>query len=102
MKTLHRLILISTITLASDAALAQGNATAGKTLHEAQCNACHAKRFDGDGGKIYTRSNRRVKSPGSLAQMIGACNSNLGLGLFPEDEANLAAYLNQRYYKFKP
>ena len=37
----------------------------------------------------------------SLAQQITFCNSMLGNELFPEDEANLGAYLNQTYYKFK-
>ncbi|NTV95715.1 MAG: cytochrome c, partial [Thiobacillus sp.] len=58
-------------------------------------------RFDGDGAKIYTRADRRVKSAASLAQQITTCNANLGLNLFPEDEANLGAYLNQKFYKFK-
>mgnify|MGYP000927962389 CR=1 FL=1 len=79
----------------------KGDAKAGKTLHEQQCNACHAARFQGDGTKIYTRADRRVKSPASLAQMVTTCNANLGNNLFPEDELNLAAYLNGAFYKFK-
>lgn len=85
----------------SPVALAGGDIATGKILHAAQCQACHAGRFNGDSGKIYTRANHRVKSLSGLNQMIGACNANLGLGLFPEDEANLTAYLNQQYYKFK-
>jgi hypothetical protein len=27
------------------------------------------------------------------------CNSQLKLGLFPEDEADIAAFLNETYYK---
>jgi hypothetical protein len=42
-----------------------------------------------------------VKSASSLAQQITTCNANLGNQLFPEDEANLGAYLNKQYYKFK-
>jgi cytochrome c2 len=80
---------------------ATGNAATGKTLHAEKCNACHAGRFGGDGGKIYTRADRRIKSADGLAQQITACTSMLGLDLFPEDEANLGAYLNSQYYKFK-
>ena len=29
------------------------------------------------------------------------CSAQTNAGWFPEDEANVAAYLNQRFYKFK-
>ena len=83
------------------APFASGNAATGKDLHEKKCAACHAGRFGGDGSKIYTRADRRVKNAGALAQQITVCNSMLGNELFPEDEANLGAHLNQTYYKFK-
>ncbi|MEY3058028.1 MAG: hypothetical protein RI941_751, partial [Pseudomonadota bacterium] len=34
--------------------------------------------------------------------MVARCNTELRLDLFPEDEADVSAYLNQQYYKFKP
>jgi len=83
------------------APFANGNAHEGQTLHTQKCVSCHAGRFGGDGGGMYTRVNRRVKNASSLAQMITTCNANLGNTLFPEDEANLGAYLNQHYYHFK-
>ncbi len=83
------------------APFANGDAAVGKAMHGKQCAACHATRFGGDGSKIYTRADRRVKNASSLAQMITTCNANLGNNLFPEDEANLGAYLNATYYKFK-
>jgi mono/diheme cytochrome c family protein len=88
-------------TAAQAAPFANGNATAGKALHDKQCADCHAARFGGDGSKIYTRAERRVKNASSLAQQITTCNANLGNQLFPEDEANLGAFLNKTYYKFK-
>lgn len=93
------LILITTPTFA--APFASGNATAGKALHEKKCVACHVGHFGGDSSAIYTRADRRVKNAGALAQQITVCNSMLGNELFPEDEANLGAHLNQTYYKFK-
>ncbi|MFA5083274.1 MAG: cytochrome c [Hydrogenophilaceae bacterium] len=83
------------------APFAQGDAKAGKALHDKQCAACHVGRFGGDGSKIYTRADHRVKSASSLAQQITTCNANLGNNLFPEDEANIGAYLNKTFYKFK-
>lgn len=102
MKRISPILLALFIAPAVQAApFAKGDAKAGQALHDKQCAACHAGRFGGDGSKIYTRADRRVKSAAALAQQITACTSNLGLALFPEDEANLGAYLNQRYYKFK-
>lgn len=80
---------------------ATGDAAAGKALHAKKCAECHAARFGGDGSAIYTRADRRIKNAAGLAQQITVCNSMLGNELFPEDEANLGAYLNQTYYKFK-
>jgi mono/diheme cytochrome c family protein len=102
MKLAAILIALSLLPLAATAApFAKGDAAAGEKLHKAQCASCHVGRFGGDGSKIYTRADRRVKSASSLAQQITTCNANLGNNLFPEDEANLGAYLNKTYYKFK-
>jgi cytochrome c553 len=80
---------------------ASGDPKAGKTLHDKDCVGCHARMFGGDGSKIYTRADRKVKNKQQLAAQIAACNVNVGTGWFPEDEAHVAAYLNQQYYKFK-
>jgi cytochrome c2 len=95
------LLLALAATPALATPFASGNADKGKALHEKKCAACHAVRFGGDGSKIYTRAERRIKSASGLAQQITTCNAMLGNELFPEDEANLGAYLNQTYYKFK-
>lgn len=98
----HIAILLALIcTPALAAPFASGNAAAGKALHEKKCADCHAARFGGDGSKIYTRTDRRIRNATGLAQQITVCNAMLGNELFPEDEANLGAYLNQAYYKFK-
>jgi mono/diheme cytochrome c family protein len=86
---------------AQAAPFAKGDAAAGAKLHAEQCNACHAHRFNDDGSGIYTRKDRKAKSAASLAGWITTCNANLGNNLFPEDEANLGAFLNQKFYKFK-
>ncbi|MCP5276799.1 MAG: cytochrome c [Thiobacillus sp.] len=93
------LAFLSTPALATP--FASGNAATGKALHEKKCAGCHAGRFGGDGSKIYTRADRRIKNASGLAQQITTCNSMLGNELFPEDEANLGAFLNQTYYKFR-
>lgn len=77
------------------------DAAAGQSLHSKQCVNCHAQQYGGpEGENIYLRRNRTVKSAESLAQRITLCTSMLKLELFPEDELNIAGYLNQRYYHF--
>jgi len=102
MKTLMVLFAIAMCSTAAHAAPdASGDAKAGKTLHDKGCVGCHVNMFGGDGSKIYTRADHKVKTKQQLAAQVSACNANVGAGWFPEDEAHVAAYLNQQYYKFK-
>jgi mono/diheme cytochrome c family protein len=77
-----------------------GDARRGQAMVERDCNACHARRFDGDASRIYLRADRKVTTPAQLAAQITYCNTELGTGYFPEDEQHIAAYLNERYYHF--
>ena len=79
----------------------KGNANHGKALVEKQCVACHVSMFKGDGSGVYTRPDHKVKTASQLAARISGCNTNTGAGWFPEDEADVGAYLNKTYYKFK-
>jgi hypothetical protein len=81
---------------------ASGDPNIGKQMNEKDCVGCHARRFDGDGAKMYLRSDRKVQTPAQLMAQIGMCNSQLGTNYFPEEEEHVAAYLNLQYYKFKP
>jgi mono/diheme cytochrome c family protein len=81
--------------------LAHADPAAGKALVQKDCVGCHEKRF-GDTAAIYTRPDRRVHTPAQLLAQVQFCNTQLKSNYFPEDEANVAAYLNQQYYKFKP
>jgi cytochrome c553 len=78
-----------------------GDAKAGKTLAERDCVACHEQKFK-PATAIYTRKDRRVTSAPQLLAQVQVCNTQLRAGYFPEDEENVAAYLNDTYYKFKP
>lgn len=81
--------------------LAGADAAAGKVLVEKDCVGCHEQRF-GDAASIYTRADRRVTTRAQLLAQVQFCNTQLKSNYFPEDEANVAAYLDQRYYRFKP
>ncbi len=105
----HVLSLVALVGIAIVAPAAFGQqpdrakaAAAGKALHDKDCAACHAKRFDGDPARIYLRPDRRVNTPAQLKAQVAYCNSQLGAGLFPEDEEHIALYLDLTYYKFKP
>ena len=102
MKTLTVLFATALLSLSVQATpFAKGDPKTGKSLHDKTCVSCHVSMFGGDGSKIYTRADRKVKSAQQLTARISGCNANTGAGWFPEDEAHVAAYLNQQYYKFK-
>jgi len=105
MKTLAIVLAFATAPMLVNTAVAapfeKGDPKAGQATHDKQCKDCHVAKFGGDGSKIYTRANRRVKSASGLSQQVTTCNSMLGNQLFPEDELHLSAYLNGQFYKFK-
>lgn len=73
----------------------------GKQLLEENCIKCHADMVGGDGSKIYTRSDRRIDSLAALNKQVHRCRNSLGVP-WPEDQiADVVAYLNKTYYKFK-
>lgn len=72
-----------------------------KLMSEAKCEACHMRKVGGDGSAIYSRPDRRVTAGSKLLPQVERCNNELNLGLFPDDEAAIAAYLNSAHYRFK-
>ena len=76
------------------------DSAAGKALVDKNCISCHASSYGGDGSEIYTREFHKVKTSKGLVAQVRACNTNLDLKWFEEDELNVAAYLNKTYYKF--
>ena len=98
-----KVVLLSLAMLLSGFANAAPNVENGKAIDQAKCYACHAKKTGfSNGDMIYTRSDRKVKDYARLKTMVAMCNTELRLDLFPEDEADVVAYLNKQFYKFKP
>ena len=83
------------------AAFANGDPKQGQPLVDKNCNECHTRLF-GNPDRIYTRPDHRVKTPQQLRAQVAYCNTQIGAGLFPDEEEHVAAWLNQRYYHFKP
>lgn len=71
-----------------------------KLIAENKCSACHQKKVGGDGSAIY-RPAGRVNAPGVLRGMVEQCNTELNLGLFPDEVTSVAAVLNRDHYRFK-
>lgn len=79
----------------------KADAVVGKALHEKNCISCHASSFGGDGSAIYTREYNKIKTSKGLIAQVRNCNTMLGLKWFEDEELNVAAHLNQTYYKFE-
>ena len=103
----HPFMLAATLLLAG-AASAQtpdvfkgANPSDGHALmSERQCDACHAQKWGNDGKDIY-RPGKLLHSASDLRKQVNQCNTGLNLNLFPEEETDIAAWLNDAYYHFK-
>ena len=69
----------------------------GAFLHGDHCVDCH--RVDNHEA-LYTRENRIVQERIRLNGQVSACVQILSLGFFPEEEQDVAEFLNREYYKF--
>ena len=69
-------------------------------IAEHQCVACHTRWVGGDGSAIY-KPLGRINTPAFLRGMVEQCNTELNLGLFPEEVTAIAAVLNRDHYRFK-
>lgn len=103
MKTVIVLLATALTALLAVAAPPWENADpkAGKEHHDKTCITCHAKLYGGDGSKIYTRDDRLLSSQIKLMQRVAFCNAQTKSGWSPQQEAEIAAYLNQQFYHFK-
>ena len=102
MKKPFAIVLATLLPLAAAAEAPWGKVDldAAKPLHDKDCVACHIRMYGGDGSKMYTRDGRMLSDRLELLQRVAACNAQMNAGWFPEDEANVAAWLNKHYYKF--
>jgi hypothetical protein len=71
-----------------------------RLMQEHRCTQCHVDKFGGDGSSIY-RPKGRINTPGLLRGMVEQCNTQMNLGLFPEEVTAIAAVLQRDHYRFK-
>jgi hypothetical protein len=71
-----------------------------KLIAESKCVACHVSKVGGNGSAIY-KPQGRINNASLLRGMVEQCNTELNLGIFPEDVTSVAAVINSDHYKFK-
>ena len=101
LKSFSFLLLLITAGLAQAEPFAQGDPVKGKALVEKNCVSCHVGMLGGDGSKMYTRPDHKVKTSSALLTQVRSCNTNLDVQMFEDEELNVASYLNRTYYKFE-
>lgn len=95
-------LLLGSGGLRAEPAIFQGAdlALGRKLIQENRCDACHADKTGGKPHAIY-RPGQRLTNAGYLRGMVEQCNTELNLGLFPEDVTAIAAVLNREHYRFR-
>ena len=102
MKYMLAITLFPIATLSAASPFEGADEGAGSALHTDKCVACHESKYGGEeGSAIYLRPDRRVNTVSQLRTQLTACTTQLSLDLFPEDEDNIGAYLNNHYYHFE-
>lgn len=86
--------LVSLLLLTTASGLQASDPDEGKALVNENCVSCH-------GNEVYTRSDRKVKTPDGLRKQVQRCELALGLSWFDDQIDNTSAYLNSSFYKFK-
>ena len=71
-----------------------------KLIADNKCAACHVLKVGGDGSAIY-KPQGRINTAAFLRGMVEQCNTQLNLGMFPEEVDAVAAVINRDHYKFK-
>lgn len=65
----------------------------GQALYTASCASCHAE-------SVHGRRNRAATDFDSVRRWVARWSDNLGLRWDADEIDDVAAYLNQRYYKY--
>jgi hypothetical protein len=73
-----------------------------KEEHNQICLECHknSKNYNHDEDFYEARSMGKLKSISDLNGQINRCSNFYGSAWFPEEEAQIVKYLNNKYYQF--
>src|SRR5947209_19304497 len=81
-----RSLLLALACAAAQTAPAADVSAGERLVAEKHCENCHHNKTMGDAKAVYLRSDRKVTRLEKLKAQVAACNSQLGLGLFPDKE----------------
>jgi mono/diheme cytochrome c family protein len=90
-----RILALGIVLCAASLPSAAGDSGNAADLYRQHCVGCH-------GSEVYTRGDRKVASLEGLHRQVQRCELALGLKWFDEEIADMAAYLNEHYYRFAP
>ena len=65
----------------------------GNLLYDTHCTACHT-------GQVHWRDHKLATNWDTLVEQVNRWQGNTGLRWNSQDIADVAQYLNDRYYKF--
>jgi mono/diheme cytochrome c family protein len=71
-----------------------GDAAAGKALHDARCLRCH-------GTEVYASSKQKITSLAALNKQVVRCAEAADANWDKTQTADVSAYLNATFYRFK-
>jgi valyl-tRNA synthetase len=72
------------------------NAKNGKTLYlDGKCHRCHKSN-----SSSFDDKKHKVKNLKNLDTWVGSCATHFKVFWFPEEEKDVAKYLNELHYKF--
>lgn len=71
-----------------------------RMIAEHKCMQCHTSKVGGDGSAIF-KPQGKFNTAGLMRGMVEMCNTNMSMGMFPEEVTAVAAVLNRDHYKFK-
>ena len=95
-RSISRLFSISLLLLSTSSFALSDKAQEGKELYlDANCKQCHGN------GENFDVKNHKAKEMDSLNRWVRNCDSALDTGWFPEEQENVAQYLNETHYKYK-
>jgi len=94
--SLSRLLPISLLLLSTSSFALSEKAQEGKELYlDANCKQCHGNE------KNFDVKNHKAKDMDGIHRWVRNCDSALDIGWFPEEQENVAEYLNEAHYKYK-
>ncbi|MGC9458093.1 MAG: cytochrome c [Halothiobacillaceae bacterium] len=98
----HTLLIPAALLALTAGNVALADVSMGKSLHEANCVACHMVTHDDAfyEARINGQSDRGIDNLQSLRTMVQGCATNFSLDWFDDEVNAVADYLNATYYKF--